>query len=124
MRTRAKGKGAGLERTEELRGLLVEARSRLLRTVATTDDELASLAAQDTGGLMESSGRGAAENLLSRLEGRERHELDEIGEALGRLETGDFGVCQACRRPIPVPRLRAMPWARACVTCQSRGERG
>src|SRR5215831_21179610 len=124
MRTRAKGKSAGPERTEELRGLLVEARSRLLRTVATTDDELASLAAQDTGGLMESSGRGAAENLLSRLEGRERHELDEIGEALGRLETGDFGVCQACRRPIPVPRLRAMPWARACVTCQSRGERG
>jgi len=124
MRTLAKGKGAGQARTEELRRLLLEARSRLLRTVATTDDELASLAAQDVGGLIESSGRGATEDLLSRLEGRERHELDEIGAALGRLETGDFGVCQACRRPIPVPRLRAMPWARACVTCQSRGERG
>jgi len=123
MRTRAKGKGAGPERTEELRGLLLEARSRLLRTVATTDDELASLAAQDAGGLIESSGRGAAEDLLSRLEGRERHELDEIRAAQGRLETGDFGVCTVCRRPIPMPRLRAMPWARACVMCQSREER-
>lgn len=123
MRTRANGKGTGRERTEELRGLLVEARSRLLRTVATTDDELASLATQDTGGLIESSGRGVAEDLLSRLEGRERHGLDEIRAALGRLETGDFGVCEVCRRPIPVQRLRVMPWARACVTCQSRGER-
>ena len=122
MRTRATDKAGGPERTEELRGLLLEARSRLLRTVATTDDELASLAAQDAGGLIENSGRGAAENLLSGLEGRERYELDEIQAALGRLETGDFGVCGVCRRPIPVPRLRAMPWARACVTCQSREE--
>ena len=124
MRTRAKGKGAGRKRTEELRGLLLEARSRLLRTVATTDDELASLVAQDAGGLIETSSRGAAEDALSRLEGRERHALDEIRAALGRLETGDFGVCEVCRRPIPVPRLRAMPWARACVACQSLGERG
>ena len=124
MRTRAKSTGAGPERTEELRGLLLETRCRLLRTVATTDDELASLAGQDAGGLIESSGRGVAEDLLSRLEGRERHELDEIRAALGRLETGNFGVCAGCRRPIPLRRLRAMPWARACVTCQRRGERG
>ena len=123
MRTRATDKAGGPERTEELRGLLLEARSRLLRTVATTDDEIASLAAQDAGGLMESSGRGVAEDLLSRLEGRERHELDEIRAAQGRLETGGFGVCERCCRPIPMPRLRAVPWARACVACQSREER-
>src|SRR5262252_6173914 len=119
MRARAKSRSAGSERIDELRGLLYDAQSRLLRTVATTDDELTSLAAQDTGGFIESSGRGVAEDLLSRLEGRERHELDEIRAAQGRLETGAFGVCEKCRRPIPVPRLRAVPWTRACVTCQS-----
>jgi len=79
MRARAKSRSAGSERIDELRGLLYDAQSRLLRTVATTDDELTSLAAaQDTGGFIESSGRGVAEDLLSRLEGRARHELDEI----------------------------------------------
>jgi RNA polymerase-binding transcription factor DksA len=123
MRARAKSRSAGSERIDELRGLLHDAQSRLRRTVATTDDELTSLAAaQDTGGFIESSGRGVAEDLLSRLEGRERHELDEIRAAQGRLETGAFGVCEKCQRPIPVPRLRAVPWTRACVTCQSREE--
>ena len=112
-----------MDRTDEFRGLLHEAQNRLLRTVATTDEELASLTAEEPGRLIEGAGRDAAEDLLARLEGRERHELDEIRAAQARLETGAFGVCEACRRAIPLSRLRALPWARYCVTCQARGER-
>ena len=111
------------DRTGEFRAVLREAHDRLLRTVATTDEELASLAAQDPGRLIEGSGRGVAEDLLARLEGRERHELDEIREAEARLETGTFGVCEVCHGTIPLPRLRAVPWARYCVSCQARGEK-
>jgi len=112
-----------VDRTGEFRALLQQAQNRLLRTVATTDEELDSLAEQEPGRLIEGAGRDAAEDLLARLEGRERHELDEIRAAQSRLETGAFGVCEACRRAIPLPRLRAVPWARYCVTCQARGER-
>ena len=111
------------ERMGEFRAVLREAHDRLLRTVATTDEELASLAAQEPGRLIEGSGRDVAKDLLGRLEGRERHELDEIREAQARLETGSFGVCEVCRGTIPLPRLRALPWARHCVSCQARGER-
>lgn len=111
------------DRTGEFRTLLRDAHNRLLRTVATTDEELASLAAQEPGRLIEGAGRDTAEDLLARLEGRERHELDEIRAAEARLETGAFGVCENCRGAIPLPRLRAVPWARFCVGCQSRGER-
>ena len=112
-----------MDRMGEFRALLQEAHNRLLRTVATTDEELASLAALEPGRLIEGAGRDAAEDLLARLEGRERHELDEIRAAQGRLETGAFGICEVCRGAIPLPRLRAVPWARCCVTCQARGER-
>lgn len=111
------------DRTGEFRTLLRDAHNRLLRTVATTDEELASLAAQEPGRLIEGAGRDTAEDLLARLEGRERHELDEIQAAQARLETGAFGVCEGCRGAIPLPRLRAVPWARCCVGCQARGER-
>ena len=111
------------DRTAEFRTMLRDAHNRLLRTVATTDEELASLAAQEPGRLIEGAGRDVAEDLLARLEGRERHELDEIRAAEARLETGAFGVCERCRRAIPLPRLRVVPWARCCVACQARGER-
>lgn len=45
-------------------------------------------------------------------------QLRLIEEALDRLQSGDYGVCLACEEPIPDKRLRALPWARYCVTCQ------
>lgn len=111
------------DRTGEFRGLLHEARQRLFRTVAVTDDELASLAAHEPGALIEDSARRAVEDLLVRLEGRERHELDEIQSAQARLETGTFGVCEGCADSIPLSRLRAVPWARHCLRCQAGEER-
>lgn len=110
------------DRSSEFRALLSEARQQLLRTVVVTDDELASLAAHEPGALVEDSARGAMADLLARLEGRERHELDEIQAAQARLESRSFGVCETCGGAIPLQRLRAVPWARHCVGCQARGE--
>jgi DnaK suppressor protein len=118
------GKGQlDADRSSEFRGLLREARQQLLRTVVVTDGELASLADHEPGALVEDSTRGAMADLLARLEGRERHELDEIQAAQARLETGSFGVCEDCGGAIPLPRLRAVPWARHCLGCQARDER-
>ena len=118
------GKGRlDADKSREFRALLSSARGLLLRTVTVTDGEIASLADHEPGALVEDSARGAMTDLLTRLEGRERHELDEIQSAQARLETGSFGVCEACGDSIPLPRLRALPWARHCLACQSRDER-
>lgn len=56
----------------------------------------------------------------SRLEGLRAgaaRELAEIDVALRRLDEGDFGVCEACGRGIPIDRLRARPMATRCVAC-------
>ena len=111
------------DRSREFRELLREVRQQLLRTVVVTDGELASLSDHEPGALVEDSARGAMADLLARLEGRERHELDEIQAAQARLETGSFGVCENCGGTIPLPRLRAVPWARHCLGCQLKDER-
>lgn len=120
---KVKGELLGADRITEFRRLLGEARQQLLRTVVVTDDELASLAAHEPGALVEDSARGAMSDVLARLEGRERHELDEIHAAQARLETGSFGVCEGCGGTIPLLRLRAVPWARHCLGCQAMEER-
>ena len=94
----------------------------LARTVATTNEELATLEAQQRSDFGEGATTGVVGDLLAKLEGRERHELDEIDAAQRRLEAGVFGVCEACHRAIPLARLRAMPTARRCATCQAREE--
>ena len=113
---------AGRERLEEFRSRLGEARAELLRTAGVTHAELASLEGRPSEPFDEVSTVEVAET-LSRLEGRERHQLDEILAALNQLETGTYGVCETCSRAIPVARLRAMPATRHCVDCQSREER-
>lgn len=120
MTERSEPLSAGL--TDEFRRRLREAREALFRTVATTDEELYTLEAHQPGAPVEDAATELAATLLSRLEGRERHELDEIQDALTRLEAGTFGLCQHCVRPIPLTRLRAMPATRHCVGCQAREE--
>jgi hypothetical protein len=38
------------------------------------------------------------------------------------MDEGRYGKCEACRRPITVMRLRAVPWARHCMPCAQRRE--
>ena len=44
--------------------------------------------------------------------------LREIEGALARCAGGTYGVCEACSEEISPNRLKAIPWARYCVTCQ------
>jgi DnaK suppressor protein len=103
---------------EEFRDRLREARNRLHRTVARTDDELATLEAHQPGASSEDVTTEQVTAILSRLEGQEKHELDEIDAAQARLGAGTYGVCEGCAKPIPLARLRAVLTARHCMSCQ------
>lgn len=107
---------------DEFRRRLSHERERLLRTVATTDEELATLGRREPGGLGEDAAKELVTAVLGRLEDRERHEIEEIDAASARLETSTFGICESCALPIALARLRALPTARYCVGCQARQE--
>ena len=63
--------------------------------------------------------RDFALNVLS----KEANALDEIKEALQRLELGTYGICESSGAKIPQARLEAIPFARLTVECQSQIER-
>ena len=43
----------------------------------------------------------------------------EIDAALSRVDTGSYGICDACGNPIPDARLEALPEATLCVACKT-----
>jgi DnaK suppressor protein len=45
--------------------------------------------------------------------------LDQVTEALERIDAGAYGSCESCRGAIPVARLEALPYTKLCVDCSS-----
>ncbi|MDO5554618.1 MAG: TraR/DksA C4-type zinc finger protein [Planctomycetia bacterium] len=43
--------------------------------------------------------------------------VQEIDDALSRIEDGTYGVCENCGSRIPKARLEALPYAAVCIKC-------
>lgn len=57
--------------------------------------------------------------LLAQME----ESLEEVDDALDRLDRGVYGNCIHCGKPIPPARLEAIPQTPYCVDCQQEMER-
>ncbi len=106
---------------DAIREALLALRERLTGTVTqlraeslTRDDEVNP----------EEDGSDAFERLFS-LEraSSDHHTIHQIDEALHALEAGTYGKCEMCGCEIEPPRLKALPFAKTCVGCQSEMER-
>jgi DnaK suppressor protein len=54
----------------------------------------------------------------------ERKLLEEIDDALQRIEEKKYGICEGTGKPILKARLEAQPWARYCVEYARMLEQG
>lgn len=103
------------------RELLENERSRLAHARAAVHHD-GSLR-EETGDLAFGAGDHLADNasetylreLDGGLEENADHLLDEIEAALGRIETGTYGLCVTCGKPIAPERLEAVPYAARCI---------
>jgi RNA polymerase-binding transcription factor DksA len=113
---------------EEVRELLVADRAIYQEQATSLRAEADSLALEREPGDVqfdEESGEGGTvtvdrERNLA-LSGQAVLAVEEIDDALRRIEDKTYGYCERCFQPIPKPRLRALPYARLCVACKSGG---
>ena len=117
---RSGAKSDDARRIEKIAALLRQGRRELLAEYEQCEAELdgAADADPDEEGTLEQTCSSAVDIL-----GHLRAEIREFDDALERLKEGQYGLCADCGAPIPAERLKALPTARRCMSCQTGSER-
>lgn len=112
--------------------MLLEKRGEILRNVREIEEETLKKSRLDASGDLSSmpihmadlgSDNYEQEFVLGLMDS-ERKLLQEIDDALQRIEEGAYGICEGTGKPIPKARLKAQPWARYCVEYARSLEKG
>lgn len=109
--------------TGRFRAELLDHRERLLKIIEHHDIGNSSLT-EETGELLSSSADNHLADTASETYDRELDEgieedakerLREVDAALERIESGTYGTCSVCGKPIPLERLEAVSWTTLCI---------
>jgi DnaK suppressor protein len=61
-------------------------------------------------------------NFTLRIRDRERKLIGKIKEALERIDSGTYGICESCGEEISEARLKARPVTTLCIDCKTKQE--
>lgn len=61
-------------------------------------------------------------NFMLKLRGREQRLLKKIEDAIERIDSGTFGICEVCGNPIEIKRLEVRPVTTMCIDCKTEQE--
>lgn len=103
---------------------LLTRREDLLKTIARTEEE-GRLADDDpTVDLADKAANSYTKEFLFGMTNTDRALLNLIDGALKRIENDDYGTCLNCEEEMQQKRLEAVPWAKHCINCQEKAEKG
>jgi len=105
---------------KELKEYLLNARKETL--VRLQEKKTLDMPEAEVGDPIDVATQNLDKELLFEVTDNEHQMLEQIEAALRRIEKGVFGICEACRTPIPTKRIKAMPFARYCIACQNSNE--
>ncbi len=110
------------ESLQRLRDVLLLRRRALKQALSGDLSLLKDLQDQTKGDVVDWASDAAQDDISSQLAQVESRELKSIDAALDRMDKGTYGVCEGCKVPIPLTRLRALPYAPCCIECKRKLE--
>jgi len=57
------------------------------------------------------------------LSSNQKTMLKDVDSALKKIENNTYGICELCKRPIEIKRLKAIPYTRYCMSCRQKQDR-
>jgi DnaK suppressor protein len=106
---------------DDIRVKLNEMRISLSKNVE--DKRTMDILEPEVGDSIDQATQSLDKEILFELSDNERKMLDNIDASLRKMDNGNYGVCEHCKRPVEKKRLKALPSARYCMSCQEGIER-
>src|SRR3989304_9343523 len=108
---------------KEMTEKLLVAKTKILQEVSHKIKSESDVHKFEIGDIYDIASSERERELALTLGDRDREKLAEIEDALERLSESTYGECEEGGEPIAANRLRALPFPRGCIECQSRSER-
>jgi len=112
------------KKTEMYRKRLLDKQEELLRLVSKSDQDGREADEEGTQDIADKAANAYTKEFLFHQSNDNRHILSMVNEALERIKGGTYGICQECGEEVQVKRLEAVPWARHCIECQEKEDKG
>ena len=109
---------------DRFRKILLKERERIIGDVKQMDESSKEMG---TDGIQDIGDEAATiynKQILLTLNENERMRLRELDEALDRIESETYGICEECGEPVGLKRLEVRPVAKYCVPCLTKLEKG
>jgi RNA polymerase-binding transcription factor len=113
------------DKLEHYRKLLEARRVQLRQSVARTEEDgRAAQTADSAQDIADHASSSYQKEFLFAQSSSERRLLQMVERALFNINEGTYAECEQCGDAINERRLEAVPWARHCIACQEKLERG
>lgn len=102
---------------EKYRNKLTKLRSEIEDYLTKSEDSAAAVEPDKALGRLSRMEAMQDQQMVLELRRRKKRQLLEAGNALSRIEQGNFGSCIFCGKSISTDRLDAFPEVQTCVNC-------
>jgi len=112
------------KRMEQLKKRLLGKREELLRLVTKSDQDGREADEEATQDIADKAANSYTKEFLFHQSDENRRMLQFVNQALERMGEGTYGLCLECEQEVQQKRLDAVPWARFCIECQEKQDKG
>jgi DnaK suppressor protein len=121
--TLAQKKGFDRKTIERFKKILLKEREEIIGDVKQIYESSQAVGQDGIQDIGDEAANVYNKQILLTLNENERLRLKEVDEALDRIETGTYGICEECGEPIGLKRLEVKTVAKYCVPCKTKLEK-
>lgn len=110
---------ANKNQIDELKAILLERKESLSKNIHNSIDSIDQLKNQDINDELDYADFVSDSFTEGMIANHQLDELNQIEEALKKINAGTYGICDMCGINIPIGRLKAKPFAKFCTECRT-----